>query len=163
VSSLISGKALREKKTKLVRLPSLGPEERVLMRKPNLLSMVKESKDGQPVDLLTGLILESAQNGGVVKMPEPDAKNLPKLRSAMEEICRACLVSPRIVDNPQAEDEIGIDDLTDIDKVFIMNWAFGRNGAAAAAFPAEPDAVLEPVPTGGDLQATPGEIAGDQE
>lgn len=57
-------------------------------------------------------------------------------------ICTAALLEPRIVDNPQADDEIAIDDLSDYEQGLIANLAF-LEVDALRAFRSQPAADVE--------------------
>jgi hypothetical protein len=73
------------------------------------------------------------------------ATNLAHLEQVCDQVCRAAFVDPRIVDDPQADDEIALADLDLTDKVHVFTLAL-RGAAALQHFRAEPPADVEPVP-----------------
>lgn len=165
---LVTGKSLREKRTKLVKLPSLTGDDRVLLRRPNLLEFVKVSPDGQPLDFISGIVLDgikrSQENGGEkveIRLPQMDVKTITDWRAAMDTVCRLAFVNPKIVDNPSADDEIAIWDIDDTDKSFVLKWVLGGNGAAAATFPEEPNAGMVSLPAGEGVQPNTSETSGN--
>lgn len=67
-------------------------------------------------------------------------------------VCTAALLEPRIVDDPQAEDEIHIDDLEDIEQRFIFDLAM-MAASELSRFRTRQAADVGPVPEGeGDKQ-----------
>lgn len=74
-------------------------------------------------------------------------------------VCTAALIEPRIVETPQADDEIAIDDLTLRDRQHIFDLAFSEV-SALASFRDEPDTAVAAVPDEpGDAHA-PGAAGG---
>lgn len=68
---------------------------------------------------LTGLVVELVQSGGRVS-DLSDAEKLHHWFELMDEVCKAMFVNPRIVPDPQQNDEISIEDLDDEDRTFVM-------------------------------------------
>lgn len=103
----------------LVPLPS-GNVARI---RPVALDVMIAS--GQIPDVLTPLAaktlwteVEADQIGNVAEM----ATGMADLFNV---VCRAAFVEPRIVDDPQAEDEIGIEDIDFQDKAAVFQLAIG--------------------------------------
>lgn len=74
---------------------------------------------GKIPDQLTPLI--AALMDGRADLEAPETIEALKAQTALvDAVCRSALVDPRIVDDPQADDEIGIGDLEWPDKQFLM-------------------------------------------
>jgi len=112
---VVSGKEWRREREEglLERLPS-GKVAR--LRKLSLLSLMERGKIPDP---LSGLISEMI--GGGKKL----AVNLDVFQDFAEIlklVCMAAFVEPRIVEDPQADDEIGIEDVGFNDRLHVFNW-----------------------------------------
>jgi hypothetical protein len=132
-----SGRAWRDKNQEEVTLPSGNV---ALLRRPDMMQLATE--DDAP-NVLAGVVV-AAMQGKDMKKLEVKPTGLKDLVALQNKVCIACFVSPKIVDNPQAEDEISLADLTMYDKSFVLTWAMGTDGAAAARFPGEPGGGVEP-------------------
>lgn len=95
---------------------------------------------------------------------EPVADDPTRLKEAMaglenlervcDIVCRAAFVNPRIVDDPQGDNEIGIDDIDLPDKIHVLTLSL-RGAAALKHFRYQPETDVEPVPDEqGDAQPT---------
>ncbi len=126
-----SGRAWREKNQEEVTLPSGNV---ALLRRPDMMALATE--DDAP-NVLAGVVV-AAMQGQDMKQLEIKPTGLKDLVALLNKIARAAFVSPKIVDNPQGEDEIALADVSLADKSWILTWAMGTDGAAAARFPGEP-------------------------
>lgn len=72
-----------------------------------------------------------------------------KMAESLRVVCTAALIYPRIVDEPQAEDEIHIDDLPVYDRNWIFMLAF-QEADALRSFRFEPIADVDDVPEHGE-------------
>lgn len=119
--NISSGKAMREAREDVQQgVPLILPSGWTVRVKA--ISLEACVKLGYIPDGLTSYVVD-AFNG---KIPSAEAveeiKNLAEAKQELEyweHLCRHCLVEPRIVDNPQADDEISIDDLELVDKQHI--------------------------------------------
>jgi hypothetical protein len=109
----------------------------VRLRKPRLLGLVKH---GEAPDFLSGIIIAAIQGKPIPKidMSEMDAETLASFTKATDKICAECFLEPRIVDKPVADDEIELADVDEFDKVSVLGWALGQEGALTKTFPGEP-------------------------
>lgn len=76
---------------------------------------------GHIPDFLAPLISELI-TGGQAESELPPQEALEKQTewfTFLDDLCRYALVSPRVVDNPEADDEISVDDIAYMDKYFI--------------------------------------------
>lgn len=73
------------------------------------------------------------------------AARLADLERVCDIVCKAAFVDPRVVDEPQAENEIAPDDIELSDKVHVFTLAL-RGAAALRHFRYEPSADVESVP-----------------
>lgn len=122
----VSGAALRAVREQgvLQELPS-GIVVRMRPVKPAHLLRL-----GKIPDVLTPLVLKVLYG----QAQQRDFNDFLSLREQRDEalavvesvrvVCTAALVEPRIVDDPQADDEIHIDDLDAADQAWIFNLAF---------------------------------------
>jgi len=58
------------------------------------------------------------------RMVREDAKEALKVARSLQIVTKAFLLEPRVVDNPQADDEICIDDVEPVDQAAIWDFAF---------------------------------------
>lgn len=143
-----SGRDIRAKRVREVTLPSGSVVE---VRQPSLLNLIS---DERTPDMLRSYAIKAVQAGASGKKAPTlelnlQPENFGEVIKLMNTMARACLVNPRVVDNPIADDEISVDDLTDDDKGFLLDIAFGGEGRAAARFPVEsPSEPVGVVPTG---------------
>lgn len=76
---------------------------------------------GRMPDVLTAFVMDSFEKGvGVADWQPTKPEELKALVDLANAMCQAAFVEPRIVDNPQVEDEITIHELTMDDKFFVM-------------------------------------------
>lgn len=85
---------------------------------------------GDVPDILTPLVLKMLYHGSdgseLTQLVTSSEESLAHARGTMtliNAVCRAALVQPRIVDNPQADDEINIDDVEVLDRYFVFQLA----------------------------------------
>lgn len=143
-------KKLEVTKTFDVVLPS-GAE--FTLRRPNLKAYLSSGQ--LPTSLLKKMMQLSKRSKSyateaMAEMTEEETVSMLVYQgSVLKEVC----VSPRIVDNPTADDELAFTDLTDEDIEFITKWAFnaeagGVEGENVAQFRNESE---QPVDVGSDV------------
>lgn len=150
-----SGKEWRKNREQgeLIQLPFCGRFARIRTVRPDALIRL-----GKIPHVLTTLVLNMIYDRGPedqfekflsdVETKEEAAEMLESLRV----VCTASMVSPRIVDNPQEDDEIAIDDLELGDRSYIFRLAFAP-AEALSRFRAEPPSDVAVVANGeGDPQ-----------
>ncbi len=82
------------------------------------------------------------------------AGNLANIERVCDIVCKAAFVNPRIVSDPQADDEIALEDLELADKVHVFTLSL-RGAAALQHFRYEPNGHVESIPDSqGDAQPT---------
>lgn len=141
-----------------VQLPS-GNIARIRPVEPQALL-----KQGEIIDILTPLVAKMLFQGadasaetieaiiGNAMQPADDnpdelketAAKLADLERVCDIVCKAAFVDPRVVDDPQAENEIAPDDIELADKIQIFTLAL-RGAAALRHFRYEPNGNVEPV------------------
>ena len=117
----------------ILELPSGNVAE---VKRPSAISMMLE--DGTIPDSFIGIV--SGNINGQPQASEQQGYSREDIKAILDltvKICRAAFVKPRIVPpNQEADytnDEISIDDVSEADRMFVMNWAFGSEVAANAA------------------------------
>lgn len=126
---------------------------RVLMRNVTPDALLKL---GKIPDILTPLVLKMVYEG--VETEEITAFWAPRERvdetlemlESLRVVCTAALIYPRIVDNPQAEDEIAIEDLSLAERGSIFHLAL-QPAELLQRFRVQPQTDVEPVPDGARL------------
>lgn len=156
-----AGRAWREPRQQgiLVALPS-GNIARLRPVEPQALL-----KQGEIIDILTPLVAKILFQGAdaslatieqVIGDATADADGSPEqlketiakladLERVCDIVCKVAFVEPRVVDDPQTENEIGLDDIELADKIHVFTLAL-RGAAALHHFRYEPNADVEPVP-----------------
>lgn len=149
----------------LVQLPS-GNVCRLRPLSPDLMLSM-----GEIPDLLTPLVekmlFEGADIGEVTqaldKAIDPaeqfDAGNLLRLIRFIDAFCVRALIAPRIVENPQAEDEISIYDLGLQDRFAIYQYCI-QPAEVLYSFHLVAQSALEPISDGGENGNAPIEHSG---
>lgn len=131
---------------------------RVRLRTVDLSTLVME---GQIPDFLTALIIDMFENGTDApgyhepdKYPDPvhrffrmDRKFMPLVNY----VCRVAFVSPRIVDEPVADDEISIDDVPYTERLQVFN-SVTRGLAGLHSFRDQSQADVDALPEGEDAR-----------
>lgn len=121
-------------------------------------------KQGEIIDILTPLVAKMLFQGAdasaetiaqVIGDATADGDNTAQLKEAAGKladlervcdiVCKAAFVDPRVVDDPQAENEIAPDDIELADKIQVFTLAL-RGAAALRHFRYEPNADVESVP-----------------
>lgn len=77
-----------------------------------------------------------------VKQPEQD--KIAEFRVWIDELMKWTFVSPKVVDNPQGDNEIGVDDIGWIDKMHIYRF-FGQPAQMLRGFRLAPIKPMAPV------------------
>ena len=85
------------------------------LRRLSLLSLIER---GTIPDPLSGLISEMI--GG--KKLTVDLNTFQDFAEILKVICQVAFIAPRIVDEPQADDEISIEDVDFDDRLHVFNW-----------------------------------------
>lgn len=96
---------------------------------------------GNIPDTLSAVVSDMVNGRGVNTETE---ETMHKFLEILDLICIHTMVSPRIVANPQADDEIAIEDLDEADKMHIYRQ-FGRTASQLESFRPEPESDVESV------------------
>ena len=109
----------------LIQLPYSGHIVRLRSVKPDMLL-----KLGKIPNVLTNLVVDMIYDQGadnkfeVFLHPKERAEEAMEMLESLRVVCTAGLVEPRIVDNPQADDEISIEDIELSDRGYIFRLVF---------------------------------------
>lgn len=123
------------------------------LRRPSVLTMV--SGDDAP-EFLKHIVADNINGrkpSGTTFEITPE--NLPGLNQTLEKVTRACFANPRIVDDPQGEDEISLADVSDGDRIAVFQWLIGDALETAQSFPAQQVGDVGAVPDGDGVQPAP--------
>jgi len=136
-----SGREWRRRREEgtLVQLPS-GNVAR--LRPVSLLSLMKR---GRIPDPLSGMIDQMIAQG---ERPSVSLETYQDFADLIGLVCQVAFVEPRIVDEPTADDEIGLDDVGFEDQTYVFNWAQQEIRFLMPFRPGQE--------SGGDLEAAPG-------
>jgi len=105
----------------VLELPSSTPESRFYARiGPVGFDLL--IKTGRIPDSLTPLVHEVLQSGADLKVDTTKIEGLQQLLELAEAVCSLAFLEPRVVNNPTADDEIGMNDLSFEDKMFILGF-----------------------------------------
>lgn len=152
-----TGKEWRAKTRPVLTLPS---GNRVRVKRPDILKM---AGDKQLPDVITNMVMAGVMG---VKPSLPDftqPENMATLNDTLDVMCRACFVEPRIVDNPQTDDEIALSDVDLQDKIHVFGWAFGAEGEQVATFRPGQVGDMGTVPASQPVSPDPGATVGSAE
>jgi len=150
------------------KLPGRGMT--VLLRRPDISALIMANAEGDVPAALTQQLLDSLKpgsrrkNGKATTGWDIGAEDLPQVNRFMNLIIRATLISPRISDTPNYdEDEIEIGDLVAQEREYIFSYGFqqAREVAAAAQFPAGQVAGVDAVADGTGIPHEAEPVAGD--
>jgi hypothetical protein len=131
----------------------------VRLRPLDLATMLVE---GEIPDLLTGLVYQVLFEGvdapGYVP-PAPHGEEskqtvfgiTPTILPVVNLVCKAAFLQPRIVDNPQTDDEIAMEDVELRDRALVFNLVT-QGADALRRFHYQPPPALAPVPDRQDLE-----------
>lgn len=97
---------------------------------------------GNIPDLLTPLVVEMVN--GKVDPQNMTIEDYRKYVDIYDAFCETCFVSPRVVDDPQAEDEIGLEHICDEDKMFVFAF-LGRPAMLLESFRQRQNFAMESV------------------
>lgn len=86
--------------------------------------------------------------------PREQAQEAIAMLDSIAVVCRAALVSPRVVDDPQAEDEIAIEDLTIDERGWVFRLALWP-AEMLKSFRFQPSGNVETLPDGQEPEPTP--------
>jgi hypothetical protein len=111
-----SGSAWR--KTHIAQLPSGNVAE---LKKPDVLDLI-QNEDGTIPDMLLQFVTGVKQ----VKNVEMTGETGKLFIDLIQKLTKASFVSPRVVDNPSADNEIALGDVELADKLFVLRWAMGN-------------------------------------
>lgn len=128
--------------TDVVDLPSGNTVE---LRKVKLMDLVVQGKIPQ---LLQPVIDELFEKRDVTSSM---TDSLIKSTRIYDVVCRAAFVSPRVVDQPVADDEVSLDDIDFEDKAFVFQHLQGV-GQPLEKFPAQQGGGVELTHGGEDVQ-----------
>lgn len=114
---------------------------------------------GRIPDSLTSLIAEGVQRGGNIQIDTESMDGVKKMIELAEAVCEVAFVSPKIVVDPLADDEISLDHLTLEDKLFVLSF-FQKPTHVLESFRLEQTRHVEPVlPEQADLDPAPPDAA----
>jgi hypothetical protein len=140
-----SGKQWRKLREEGVMVP-LPSGNVVRLRPVGLPELIR----GEHVpDLLTPLVAETIWRGE--PSPAQISESLEMARGSIELldlICKAAFLEPKLVDNPQADDEISVDDIDLADKSFVLQFVTAPM-VALRSFRDEQTSAVESVRAGG--------------
>ena len=135
-----------KRRSERVRLPSGVVAE---LQRPSTVDTILT--DGNLPDGLAQVMLDAFVTQGNAQW-KVSAKDLPAVADLVNTLCRAAFVNPRIAPEGAAPDydagEIALDDVQDIDRMFILSWATHAGGQAPAVsrFPEQQMAGVPPRP-----------------
>jgi hypothetical protein len=95
----------------------------VRLRPVDLLTL---AMTGEIPDTLTPLVAQMVFQPQGMGEPLDELEQVLNLRRehlpVVNAVCRAALLEPRIVDDPQVDDEIAIDDVPLVDRLRVLRW-----------------------------------------
>jgi len=112
------------------------------------LSLLRLLERGTIPDSLSGIIQEMM--GGEKKVANT-LETFQSLSELMALVCQLSFVYPKIVDDPQADDEINIEDVAYDDQFHVFNWS-QKEIALMTPFRQKRDGDVETVPGSDDVQ-----------
>lgn len=130
---------------------------------PDLLTPLVVRMLGQGIDATTDTLekaLASAEKGEDDAGAAEAFRQLRDMNEVFDAVCRAIFVEPRIVETPQADDEIAAEDLELADKLHAVYLAM-QPVEVLRRFRVQPATDVATVHDGEDLQSTPVSAAGD--
>lgn len=136
-------------RTETITLPVSGQEVQVRRPDPSLLVM-QHADTGDVPQPITDQVLAMIASGGKVQAAATwavERKDLPVLLRFINLIVRAALVWPTVVEaDPDYEaGQIVMDDLVEVDRLFIYQWAWPEGAMnAAQSFRPEQNGHVEP-------------------
>ena len=122
----------------VLRLPS-NFVARVRAIQPDVLL-----KLGRIPDSLTPLVAAVLEGKSLENIADDTAKELKNYMEFVNIVCTVALIEPRVVENPVADDEIGIETLEWPDKVFLMG-AIGATTHYLESFRDEQERLMDAV------------------
>lgn len=152
-----SGKHWRKlrQEGQLVELPSGN----VARLRP--VSLIELWRLGKIPDVLTGVVVEllTASRLDPERALEKAAENVKNIADLYVIVCAAAFLEPRIVENPQADNEIAFEDISQEDRERVLAWTNAPQ-SELRPFRDESQANVEPVRHGEGLWAKTGEATG---
>lgn len=141
----------------------LEPSGHYVRMRPAALDVLIAS--GKIPDLLTPAAADALWgdrllNSAEVKGLLAEAKAAKDFTSLVNLVVRASVMEPRIVDNPQADDEISLEDIEFPDKLLIYQLAI-QPVTVLNSFRDRQIADVEALPDGEDAQPSPQPVDGD--
>lgn len=134
-----------------VQLPSQeGTDQAVLLKRPDLISLVAAGEGDIP-DVLTGLIMQTIERQGQRTEFTPTRENLPQIMQAVNVLCKATFVQPKVWDADSDETHLSVQDIPFADKMFVFGWALGGEYKPAKSFRPEPNGSVDAVPSDNGL------------
>ena len=94
------------------------PSKHVACLRPISLLLLLER--GKVPDTLSGMVSQLILKGG---KPAATLETYQDFAELISWVCHIAFIEPRIVDDPQEDNEISIDDVGFEDRVFVFNWA----------------------------------------
>lgn len=141
-------------------LPECG--EVVEVCRPNLMRMAAASGDHEIPYFLSSVVMAEVHNlPDEVTHAPLRKKQLAKLSKFMDAVIIGCLVWPHITDNPNYDaGEIGISDLSAVDRQFLFTWAMPTDLEAVTTFVHNRAALWELYRMGQNFHARPSALVG---
>lgn len=120
--------------------------KRLGLRKADPFSLIM--RDGHIPDLLTHMITEAIDNRGEEALSQEemastmhaDADTIEEMVAILNRVAHACMVSPSVSLEDEFDIEaniVGISHVTFEDKMHMLVWAMGEEGAQAKTFPSK--------------------------
>jgi len=145
------------RKTEKVQFPSGNV---AIMQSISMVSMILSDDSGDVPDLITAQVVASLQDGPAADTRvKVSIEDLRKMDPFIKRVAAACMVNPRVVDNPNHDDgEIGYEEMIDEDKGFLLTYVMSGGKVAAEMavaqrFRKRKAAVVEPGANGRKVRA----------
>jgi hypothetical protein len=139
----------------LIQLPFSGRLVRLRTVKPDMLL-----RQGKIPQVLTTLVINMIYDQGpdnqfeAFLSPQETAEEAMAMLESLRVVCTAGLIAPKVVENPQTDDEISIDDIELSDRGYIFRLVFAP-AEALSRFRAKSPSDVDVVANGaGDPQPT---------
>lgn len=127
----------RKRATEVLTLPSGLVME---ARRPNVNALILNTSDGSIPTGLRNMVAKQLASGrdGLTEWKPDSVDDLVGVVAFMDVVVKACFVNPVIVTDREPDydrGEISFDDVSQIDRDFLYNWASPAEVAAAQRFP----------------------------
>lgn len=148
-----------KRNAQMVTLPSGNVAE---IRVVGMISLILSDESGDVPDLITAQLIAQLSGKPAQSQIVVDKSELPRMGGFIKRIAVASMVNPRIAENPDYDaGEIAYDDLSDEDKMFLLNLAMPtKEMATAERFRKGQAAVVEPGANGAEVRAEAKQLPG---